>query len=584
MTLADPRHPAPGELRANCPPLRREQVVHLDGSAKRVLETGRTRLLVTGALFAIAFAVVALRLTAVSLLQQGDEPRVAQSSAANGLLVGRADIVDRNGVVLATTLPTASLYANPHQVLDADDAAARLVDVLKELSQAEVASKLSSDKTFVWIDRNLTPREQYQVNRLGIPGLHFQTEERRVYPQGALTAHVVGFTDIDNRGLAGIEQSFDDVLRDSRRPVRLSIDVRLQHILREELGRAIADFTGIGGAGAILDVNTGELVALVSLPDFDPNQPGTASDDARFNRASLGIYEMGSTFKIFNTALALDSGIVRLTDQFDATKPIRIGGFSIRDYHGKNRWLSVPEIFMYSSNIGSARMAEEVGGVAQKAFFSHLGMLRPASLELPEVGHPLYPDTWRPINTMTISYGHGLAVSPMHLVSGVAAMVNGGVMRPATLIARAPGEVSEGERVISRDTSLMMRKLLRLVVEAGTGKNAEVPGYVVGGKTGTADKQSGKGYDRNSRLASFIAAFPMNDPEYVVLVMVDEPKPNATSFGYATGGWVAAPAVGNVIRRMAPLMGLLPAPDDAPEVANDLLIAVSATEEARAVE
>lgn len=584
MTLADPRHPAPGELRANCPPLRREQVVHLDGSAKRVLETGRTRLLVTGALFAIAFAVVALRLTAVSLLQQGEEPRVAQSSAANGLLVGRADIVDRNGVVLATTLPTASLYANPHQVLDADDAAARLVDVLKELSQAEVASKLSSDKTFVWIDRNLTPREQYQVNRLGIPGLHFQTEERRVYPQGALTAHVVGFTDIDNRGLAGIEQSFDDVLRDSRRPVRLSIDVRLQHILREELGRAIADFTGIGGAGAILDVNTGELVALVSLPDFDPNQPGTASDDARFNRASLGIYEMGSTFKIFNTALALDSGIVRLTDQFDATKPIRIGGFSIRDYHGKNRWLSVPEIFMYSSNIGSARMAEEVGGVAQKAFFSHLGMLRPASLELPEVGHPLYPDTWRPINTMTISYGHGLAVSPMHLVSGVAAMVNGGVMRPATLIARAPGEVSEGERVISRDTSLMMRKLLRLVVEAGTGKNAEVPGYVVGGKTGTADKQSGKGYDRNSRLASFIAAFPMNDPEYVVLVMVDEPKPNATSFGYATGGWVAAPAVGNVIRRMAPLMGLLPAPDDAPEVANDLLIAVSATEEARAVE
>jgi cell division protein FtsI (penicillin-binding protein 3) len=584
MTLADPRHPAARELRAACPPLRREQVVHLDGSAKRVLETGRTRLLVTGALFAIAFAVVALRLTAVALLHQGDEPRIARSGAASGLLVGRADIVDRNGVVLATSLPTASLYANPHQVLDADDAAVRLVGVLKELSQAEVASKLSANKSFVWIDRNLTPREQYQVNRLGIPGLHFQTEERRVYPQGALTAHVVGFTDIDNRGLAGIEQSFDDVLRDSRRPVRLSIDVRLQHILREELGRAIADFTGIGGAGAILDVDTGELLALVSLPDFDPNQPGIASEDARFNRASLGIYEMGSTFKIFNTALALDSGIVHLTDQFDATKPIRIGGFSIRDYHGKNRWLSVPEIFMYSSNIGSARMAEEVGGVAQKAFFSRLGMLRPASLELPEVGHPLYPDIWRPINTMTISYGHGLAVSPMHVVSGVAAVVNGGVMRPATLIARAPDEVSEGERVISSDTSMQMRKLLRLVVEAGTGKNAEVPGYIVGGKTGTADKQSGKGYDRNSRLASFVAAFPMNDPEYVVLVMVDEPKPNATSFGYATGGWVAAPAAGNIIRRMAPLMGLLPAPDDAPDVANDLLIAVSATEEARAVE
>jgi cell division protein FtsI (penicillin-binding protein 3) len=583
MTLADPRRPAAHELHPTYPPLR-EPVVQLDGSAKRVLETGRTRLLVTGALFAIAFAVVALRLTSVALLQQGEEPRIAQGGTANTLPVERADIVDRNGVVLATSLPTASLYANPHQVLDPDAAASQLVGVLKELSQAEVASRLSADKSFVWLKRNLTPREQYQVNRLGIPGLYFQTEERRVYPQGALTAHVVGFTDIDNRGLAGIEQSFDDVLRDSRRPVRLSIDVRLQHILREELGRAIADFTGIGGAGAILDVTTGEMLALVSLPDFDPNQPGTASDDARFNRASLGIYEMGSTFKIFNTAMALDSGVVHLNDQFDATKPLQIGGFPIRDYHGKNRWLSVPEIFMYSSNIGSARMADQVGGEAQKAFFGRLGMLRPASIELPEVGQPLYPGTWRRINTMTISYGHGLAVSPMHLVSGVAAVINGGVMRPATLIARAPGEVSAGERVISAETSLTMRKLLRLVVEAGTGKNADVPGYVVGGKTGTADKQSGNGYNRNSRLASFIGAFPMNDPRYVVLVMVDEPKPNATSFGYATGGWVAAPAVGRVVQRMAPLLGLMPEPVDAPTMANDLLIAVNATEEARAAE
>lgn len=583
MTLADPRPPAPYDLRAGRPPLRQD-VVHLDGSAKRVLETGRTRLLVTGALFAIAFSVIALRLAAVALLQQGEEPGVAQRGAAPALPVERADIVDRNGVVLATSLPTASLYANPRQVLDPEDAAAQLAGVLPSLSQAEIARKLSSEKSFVWLKRNLTPREQYQVNRLGIPGLYFQTEERRVYPQGSLTAHVVGFTDIDNRGLAGIEQSFDDVLRDSRRPVRLSIDVRLQHVLREELGRAIHDFTGIGGAGVVLDVTTGEILALVSLPDFDPNQPGTASEEARFNRASLGIYEMGSTFKVFNTALALDSGLVSLTDHFDATKPIRIGGFSIRDYHAKNRWLSVPEIFMYSSNIGSAKMAEEVGSEAQKAFFSRLGMLRPVSVELPEVGQPLAPSPWRPINTMTIAYGHGLAVSPLHLVSGVAAMVNGGIMRPATLIAREDGQVSEGERVISADTSAKMRKLLRLVVEEGTGKNADVPGYMVGGKTGTADKTSGRGYNRNSRLASFVAAFPMTSPRYVVLVMVDEPKPNATSYGYATGGWVAAPAVGRIVQRMAPLMGMTPLPVDTPDMASDLLIAVNATEEARAVE
>lgn len=584
MTLADPRSPASPDLRAGRSPLRQDHVVHLDGSAKRVLETGRTRLLVTGALFAIAFSVIALRLATVSLLQQGEEPGVAQRGAAPALPVERADIVDRNGVVLATSLPTASLYANPRQVFDPDDAAVQLAGVLPGLSQAEIAEKLSADKSFVWLKRNLTPREQYQVNRLGIPGLYFQNEERRVYPQGSLTAHVVGFTDIDNRGLAGIEQSFDDVLRDSRRPVRLSIDVRLQHVLREELGRAIHDFTGIGGAGIVLDVTTGEILALVSLPDFDPNQPGTASEEARFNRASLGIYEMGSTFKVFNTALALDSGLVSLTDQFDATKPIRIGGFSIRDYHAKNRWLSVPEIFMYSSNIGSARMAEEVGGEAQKAFFSRLGMLRPVSVELPEVGQPLAPSPWRPINTMTIAYGHGLAVSPLHLVSGVAAMVNGGIMRPATLIARDAGQVSEGERVISADTSAKMRKLLRLVVEEGTGKNADVPGYMVGGKTGTAEKTSARGYNRNARLASFVAAFPMTEPRYVVLVMVDEPKPNATSYGYATGGWVAAPAVGRIVQRMAPMMGMTPLPVDMPDPASDLLLAVNTTEEARAVE
>ena len=584
MTLADPHWPTVRVLQAAPPPARRQQPVHLDGNAKRVLETGRTRLIVTGALFAIAFAVVALRLTAVALLQERGEPLQARERSAPTLVVDRADIVDRNGVVLATSLPTASLYANPRQVLDPQEAAARLAEVLPELSQGELASKLSADKSFVWLKRNLTPREQYRVNRLGIPGLYFQNEERRVYPQGALTAHVVGFTDIDNRGLAGIEQSFDDVLRDSRRPLRLSIDVRLQHILREEISRAMADFTAIGGAGVILDVRTGELLALTSLPDFDPNQPGAASDDARFNRASLGIYEMGSTFKIFNTALALDSGAVRMQDSFDATKPIRIGGFSIRDYHGKNRWLSVPEIFMYSSNIGSARMAEEVGGEAQKAFFAKLGMLRPVSVELPEVGQPLYPSTWRPINTMTIAYGHGLAVSPLHLVSGVAAVVNGGILRPATLIARDPDEIPDGERVISADTSEKMRKLLRLVVEAGTGKSADVPGYLVGGKTGTADKQQGKGYNRNSRLASFVGVFPMNDPRYVVLVMVDEPKPNAKSFGYATGGWVAAPAVGRIIQRMAPLMGMPPLPVDAPQTVDDLLIAVNATEEARAFE
>lgn len=565
--------------RLDPPPPRRDDVVYLDGNAKRALETGRTRMLVTGALFAVAFLVVALRLVNVALLQQGGEPPIARALPQQAIPAERADIVDRNGVVLATSLRTASLYANPRQVLDAEEAAARLAAVLPELSRAELAAKLKTDRSFVWLKRNLTPRQQYEVNRLGIPGLAFQMEERRVYPQGPLLAHVVGFTDIDNRGLAGVEQSFDDVLRGGRQPVRLSIDVRIQHLLHEELSRAIGEFSAIGGTGLVLDARTGELVAMVSLPDFDPNRPAAAVEEARFNRATLGIYEMGSTFKIFNTAMALDQGVVTLGDRFDATRPLRIGGFSIRDYKPKNRWLSVPEIFMYSSNIGSAQMAVAVGTEAQQRFLGRLGMFRPASLELPELGMPMYPAKWRPINTMTIAYGHGMAVSPVHMVTAMAAMINGGVMRPATLIRRAPHEVSEGDRVIAADTSETMRRLLRLVVESGTGRSADVPGYLVGGKTGTAEKLNGRRYSQDARIASFVGAFPMSDPRYVILVMVDEPKPNASSYGYATGGWVAAPAVGRVIQRMAPLLGIEPVEEPVLPPQNELLLAASATEQ-----
>ena len=327
----------------------------------------------------------------------------------------------------------------------------------------------------------------------------------------------------------------------------------------------------------MLDAQTGEILAMVSLPDFDANQAGTASPDERFNRATLGIYEMGSTFKVFNTAMALDSGRIHLADKFDTTKPIEIGRYTIHDFEPMGRWLSVPEIFMLSSNIGAARMAMEMGTESQKSFLSKVGMLRPVSVELPELGRPMYPAEWRPINTMTIAFGHGIAVSPLHVVSGVAAMVNGGIMRPATLIKRAPDEVSDGQQVISPKTSSLMRELLRLVVKAGTGKAADAPGYLVGGKTGTAEKTLARGYSTNARLASFVGAFPINAPRYIVLVMVDEPKPNAHSYGFATGGWVAAPVVSRIVQRMAPLLGMAPFPNDAPEAKNDLLLTVSAT-------
>jgi len=563
-----PRHADPR-------PPRREEIVQLDGAAKKALETGRSRLLIGAVVFGLAFLVIIGRLADVSLLQDVSEPRLADQAPVPPV-AERADIIDRNGIVLATSLATFSLFANPSQVQDADEAAKELAGVLPDLSAAELKAKLASDKTFVWLQRNLTPRQQLDVTRLGIPGLYFQAEEKRVYPLGSLVSHVVGFTDLDNKGIAGIEDSFDDVLAGGRHPVQLSLDVRIQKILREELTRGISDFSAIGGAGIVLDARTGEILAMVSLPDFDPNQVGTASPEQRFNRATLGIYEMGSTFKVFNTAMALDSGRIHLTDRFDV-HPISIGRYTIHDFEPMNHPLTVPEIFMLSSNIGAARMAMEMGTDSQKSFLAKVGMLRPVNVELPEVGRPLFPVDWKPINTMTIAFGHGIAVSPLHVVSGVAAMVNGGIMRPATLIKRGPDEVTDGQRVISAGTSNLMRELFRLVVQAGTGKAAEAPGYLVGGKTGTAEKTLAKGYSTNARLASFVGAFPINDPRYIVLVMVDEPKPNAHSYGFATGGWVAAPVVSRVVQRMAPLLGMAPVPKDAPETKNDLLLTVSAT-------
>jgi len=573
------RSPQPFPAQATPVPLRgHDDVVQLEGNAKRAIETGRTRLLVAGALFAVAYLVIAVRLTAVTLLSDGAEPRFAELPAQSPP-IERGEIVDRNGVVLATNLETWSLYANPQQIMDVDEAVARLTDLLPDVNPITIHMKLTSGRSFEWLKRNLTPTQRYAVNRLGLPGLYFQQEDRRVYPQGRLTAHVTGFTDIDNHGLAGIEQAFDDVLREGHRQIALSLDIRIQNIVRAETAQAIADFHAIGGAGMVMDIETGELLAMVSLPDFDPNSAGDAPDDARFNRNTLGVYEMGSTFKLFNTAMALDSGTIELTDSFDAVHPIRIGRFTIHDFHPEHRWLTVSEIIKYSSNLGSARIAEKAGTALQKDYMARFGMLKPVRLELPELGLPLYPGDWKPINTLTIAYGHGIAVTPLHLIAGVAGLIDGGVYRPVTIMKRDGSVPFGGRRVIAEKTSGEIRQLMRLVVESGTGKSANVPGYLVGGKTGTAEKQQGHHYIANARLASFIAAFPMNAPRYAILIMVDEPKPNASSHGYATAGWVAAPAVGRVIQRMAPLLGIEPMPDEAPEAENVRLVPASATTE-----
>lgn len=540
-------------------------VAPFDDEVQHSLETARTRLLLTAGIFVLAFMAIASRLVWVTLIRGGGEERLARERSIGEFTPKRADILDRNGVVIATMLASPSLYADPKKIANPQEAARKLVSVLPDLSEGEVLAKLSSDRSFVWLKRHLTPRQEFEVNRLGIPAFQFEREERRVYPEGNLVAHVIGYSGMDDKGLAGIERGLDDMLRESKAPLILSIDLRLQHILHEELSRAVADFTAKAGVGMILDLRNGEILAMISLPDFDPNKPGSATPDMLFNRATLGVYEMGSTFKIFTMAMALDAHTTSLTGGYDAAHPIHIGRFTISDYHAQNRWLSVPEIFEYSSNIGAARMALDAGTERQRDFLGRLGLLRAPTIEVPEIGSPQIPNPWHEVNTLTVAFGHGISVSPLQLAVAAGAVMDGGILRQATLLKRPEGYVSSGQQVMSARTSEDMRRLLRLVVEHGTGTMAAAPGYLVGGKTGTAEKAGIHGYAHKALLSSFIGGFPINDPRYLVMAIIDEPQPNAKSHGFATAGWTAAPVVGRTVQRIAPLLGIQPQDEKAPE-------------------
>jgi len=530
----------------------------LEGFATQRMEFGRNRLLAAAFIFTIAFAGLGVRLVDVAMFSDGVGTRVAQGIEGRASHQ-RAEIVDRNGIILATTLPTYSLYADASAVPNRHAAAKRLARAVPGLNRAKIARLLKSKRRFVWLQRHLTPRQYQAVNSLGLPGIYVRSDERRVYPHGRLAAHIVGFTDVDSRGLAGIERKFDRLLAHKRRPVRLTIDVRLQHALREETKTAILRYRAKKGAALLLDAASGEVLAMVSLPDFDPNHPTHAPAGTRFNMNTLGVYEMGSTFKILNTAMALDAGIARLGDRFDARQPIRVASHKIRDYSPKGRWLSVDEIFVFSSNIGSARMALTLGGKRQRAFLNRLGLLTPSTIELPEIGLPLKPRRWRPINTMTISFGHGVAVTPIQFSAAVAATINGGALFTPTLIRRTGSVTAKPKQVLSPATSSRIRYLMRRNVLRGTGRRAAAPGYMVGGKTGSADKYTGR---RKGLLSSFIGAFPMHRPRYVLLVMLDEPRGNKKTNFKATGGLVAAPTFARIVQRVAPLLGVRPVDEE----------------------
>lgn len=547
------------------------------------LPQAKARLTFVVLAFMLGYFAVCLRLVDLTLLQSRPVPEAAQQDVKPLGRPLRADIVDRNGALVATSLKMASVYADATLAENPARLAHALAAILPGESEKSLLEKLSSDKKFIWLRRDVTPQQEYAINALGSPALNFQEEERRIYPDGPLASHITGYTDLDGGGISGIEKADDKALK-AGTPVRLTLDMRLQHVMRRELEDAVRKFSAKAGIGVVMDVNTGEILSMVSLPDFDPHHPGDAPDAARFNNATLGVFEMGSTFKLFSMAAALDSGKVHFGSSFDAAQPIKFGRFTISDYHSKKRVLSVPEIFIYSSNIGTARMAMSLGPGAIEGFYRKMGFFAPVPIELPERGQPLYPHPWSDISTITTSFGHGISVSPLHLVRAAAALVNGGILVSPTLVKDGPRRLSpapQGERVVSPQTSAMMRQLLELTVAAGTGEKAYVEGYGVGGKTGTAEKNQGGHYVHNRVLSSFIGVFPVSDPRYVVLAMIDEPQPVAETHGFVTGGWTAAPVVGRVIAEMGPLYNIPPAADTGHDIVNDMAMYLKEAKEGK---
>jgi cell division protein FtsI (penicillin-binding protein 3) len=491
------------------------------------------------------------------------------TASIQGLSTARPDIVDSSGEVLATDIRISSLFAEPFRIPDPEDAVKRISAAMPDLSLEEIERKLLSQSRFVWLKRQITPKQEGEIRALGIPGIGFRNEHRRVYPKGDLASHIHGIVNIDNQGLTGLERYMDSdglsALREmglsgegKMEPVKLSINANVQNVLLDELRKAKDLYRAIAAAGVILNANTGEVVALVSLPDFDPNRPIDINDKDRLNRVSAGTYEMGSTFKVFTTAMGIDSGKVWLDSKFDARNPIRIGGFTIGDFHGKRRVLTTEEVFIYSSNIGTAKIADAVGTEAHKAFLTKLGLLTKIETELPEVATPTSPHDWKKINSVTISFGHGASTTPLQTAVAAAAVLNGGKLIKPTFFPRSQAEADAiAVQVLHPETSTAMRYLFRSNVQNGSGKRADVPGYFVGGKTGTAEKVVHGRYSSDKRFNAFLSGFPINDPKYVVLTILDEPKP-LPGQAAATSGMNAAPTAGAVIRRIAPLLGMQP--------------------------
>ncbi|MEK6734859.1 MAG: penicillin-binding protein 2, partial [Pseudomonadota bacterium] len=473
---------------------------------------------------------------------------------------------------LAVDLSMVSLYAVPRILQDPVYTADKLAKIFPELKKDELTKTLSNEKSFAWVKRNITPKQQYQVNNLGIPGLEFEKGVKRIYTQGNLFSHILGYVDTDGNGIAGIEKQYDSILRDSKNgKLQLSLDIRVQNIVKDELLKYINDYTAKGGMGIIMDANNGELVSMVSLPDFDPHYPNKATPESLFNQCSLGVYEIGSIMKGITIAMGLETKAVSLRDVYSVKEPIKASRFVIHDFRIRHTHMSIPQIFMHSSNIGTAMVSLEVGKEKHRKFLRSFGFFDPLEIELPEKGMPMYPSekNWSDISTMTISFGHGMAITPLHFIRGAASLINGGYVYEPTLFKTNEKDSKPITRVLSEETSNIMRKLMRLTVEYGSGKKANTKGYLVGGKTGSAEKSKKGGYSKSEKLSLFFSAFPINDPKYVMLIILDDPRPNAKA-PFSGGAWTAAPLSGKIISRIAPILNVKPIDHDDPKIKEQL--------------
>ncbi len=499
------------------------------------------------------------------------EPPAGLKAAASDAVSGaRPELLDRNGGVMAQDIRTMSVFAEPRRLIDKDEAVELLTAVLPDVDATDLRKRLGSKKGFVWVKRGVTDKQQQEVFRLGLPGVGFLPENKRIYPNGPVGAHVLGFTNTDNQGIAGIEKWVDnqglgdlkgagfDVTPQDLKPIALSIDEKATFAVREELVKGVAHFKAVAGSAAIMDVNTGEMIAYVSLPDYDPNNPVDALTPDHINRLNVGTYEMGSTFKAISFAMALQANKVTLHSTIDARDNLRYGRFTIHDFHATHRILTVPEVFTHSSNIGTARMAMMVGVEGHKAFLRKMGQLDRLQTELPETAAPQVPRNWSELNTMTIAFGQGMNVTPLQAIMAVGALANGGYLVKPTFLKREGDARDESQRVIRPEVSEELRYIMRLNATVGSAKKIDIPGYFAGGKTGTADKIIHGHYAKDRVNTTFMSIVPADKPKYLFFVMMEDPQAAEGTFGFHTAAWNSGDICGKIMERVAPLLNLPP--------------------------